>query len=130
MTATPDRAALRLRWRGVIALEGVTTTDGRRITPGALTWTLPRSLLKDGLVPFPVGTVDTITREENGRIVATGTIDRGALSAVENGLAVTLSEMEVQTPRDDVLTITAGEILGVYLSDLPAWTECRLEVIA
>lgn len=101
------------RWQAVLVVESVRTTDHREIGPEALTWrTLPLPLMgldettwgHDGAVL--IGTIETITRETDGRYVATGSylsddngtrfadlVDAQALRWVSVDLEVLESEM-------------------------------------
>jgi hypothetical protein len=76
--------------RGVLAVEGTQTGDGRFIVPGATEWPdppLPLALQlvnedgHDGAVQ--VGTIDTVTRGANGDIEFTGTVDDGQPDGAE-----------------------------------------------
>lgn len=73
------------RWRGTIGVEGEMTGDGRLIEPEALRWeNLPIPLryvssdvgAHDGAVV--VGRIQSITREKDGRLSATGDFDLGS----------------------------------------------------
>lgn len=77
--------------RGVLAVEGVQTGDGRFIVEGALTWAdlpLPLAWIRDGdqhVMPGAapqVGTIQTITRS-GGEVQWTGEIDDGQPDGAE-----------------------------------------------
>jgi hypothetical protein len=69
------------RWQGTIMVEGKATGDGRYIEPGALRWATPPLPLTwqkasadghDGEVV--VGSIDSISRADDGRITGSGTL--------------------------------------------------------
>lgn len=87
-TASTDQMAdqpTRVKWHGILGVEGQTTGDGRLIEPGALRWeNLPLPLryvaedmgAHDGAVT--VGWIRTIDRDDDGNILGTGDIDLGS----------------------------------------------------
>ncbi|QDH91654.1 hypothetical protein QDA01_gp35 [Microbacterium phage Cinna] len=111
-------------WSGTIAVEGRPTDDGRMLTPGAVTWgDLPRPLLNPD-TGLALGQVDTITREGD-LLRATGSWTE---EDEEVGLAIALVSAEADFQGvGAVMVVTAGVIQGVYVSESPAWPECRMD---
>lgn len=91
------------KWKGVLAIEGVQTGDGRVIAQGALEWPdppLPLAWLKasmhgmGGEGGVSVGNIATITRGDGDEIVATGLLDDGH----DDGAAVVRQLIEGTAP--------------------------------
>lgn len=109
-------------WSGTVGMEGVTTTDGRLILPGALT--LPRAQV--AVIDQKhqvVGYAENFSRGEHGRIRASGIL----WQEVVGQLTIFLSSMEVDKNRKDAMVVKAGEIRAILISDLAAWTECGFD---
>jgi len=139
------------RWEGVIALEGETTGDGRRIAKGALTWENgPWPLIFDlhslGHVGMVVGTIDTI-RREGMKIIGTGTLSESeepqtaaAVTRVRElllegavGVSVNLDDTEETMPdedSDEPMVTTSGRIRHVAIVDIPAFDRARVALVA
>ena len=126
-------------WSGPIVVEGQMTGDGRMIEPNALRWdTLPiplRWAREDNgahLGAEVVGRIETLTRQSNGQIHATGSFDLGSDAGREafrqvsegltTGVSVDLDDVafEVRIARE---VMEAQEAMWTALmedGDLPA----------
>jgi hypothetical protein len=121
-------------WKGVIAVEGEVSSDGRLLRPGALTWETPLPLYaptEDDPWSRPIiGTVQHIARVigEDGRnlIYASGVswspwpADLGPCVSSVNG------EYDTQMGEGGRLIFTAAEIKGVYFGK-PIWPDVTIE---
>ncbi|QDP43609.1 hypothetical protein QDA09_gp72 [Microbacterium phage Tyrumbra] len=132
------------RWRGVIAVEGVLTADGRLIEPTAMEWDDKRpvlltraSLAGDGDYGQSIlGTVESVRREERepyGALI----IAEGELRDVESlpdrldlSVVVTSGEFDVAGEgTDHPLALTRCDLRQVIVGSERVWDECVLEVI-
>ncbi|QGJ89486.1 hypothetical protein PBI_SMARTIES_83 [Microbacterium phage Smarties] len=128
------------RWRGVVAVEGVVTEDGRLIEPTAIRWDGPIPLTRawtqdDEPNTSPlIGYVESVERRERepygALIYAEGTLldterlpDRLDLSATLTG--VQIAGEGVDHPQ----AFTRGDLRGVTVGGEKVWDECVLEVI-
>jgi hypothetical protein len=133
---------------GVIAIEGQTTGDNRRIAKGALTWDEgPWPLVFDlqdmDHTGATVGTINEIKRREGGVIWA-----RGALSESENpdtqamvaraaelfdegavGVSVSLDNTE-DDEQGEVVVTTKGRIRSVAIVDEAAFAGAKMALVA
>lgn len=145
----------RPEWAGVLALEGVETSDRRFIKPGALTWrnlpiTLQDQLLSqaghDGAVA--AGPITNIFREGN-EIRGEGFFDSGdegqaarrrMQEGTKQGVSIDLAELELELPDDPeelmailmgdaLLVISAGRIGAATLVSIPAFEAARLQIV-
>jgi hypothetical protein len=132
---------------GVIAIEGITTGDGRKIERGALTW-------EDG--PWPlvfdreemdhsgatVGTINTIERvgkEIRGTGALSDSTDPETQMLVARaaelfsegavGVSVSLDDV-VDEERGNIVVTTAGRIRSVAIVDEAAFNNARMALVA
>lgn len=117
-----------MKWRGVIAVEGEHTVDGRFIEQDALNWDLDEPLPVvqwiDGTYDWNrIGWIETIERD-GGLIRATGTLDTKPVgNACEMGAdSMVLSDDE--TPH-----VQEARIRYVAIGERPAWPQCTEFVI-
>jgi hypothetical protein len=113
-------------WTGVIAVEGVDSTDGRHVEPGALTWSeLPLPVMHDERL---VGRVDKITRD--GSLIRAS----GVLFEIiqERTLAVTVDAIEVFPVGDGLsrMYFRAARIRNVFIGTDSIWPQCRIDEAA
>lgn len=129
------------RWRGVIAVEGVVTDDGRLIKPMAMTWADDRAIPlmtpmrrgSDGDWNMPVvGYADSIERvERDGRVLiqASGTLS-GDLPAVLDLSAVVDNATITCDGVGHPMEFTSCRLQQIVVGPSGrAWDECVLEVI-
>lgn len=111
-------------WSGTIAVEDWPSTDGRFLLPGSVK--LPRgpvALITTGPHRL-VGTVDVVERD--------GDLIRASGELREDieipGLAMTAKNMSATNDKQRQLLVASSlEIAAVFVSDHPAWPECRLD---
>ena len=126
------------RWRGVIGLEGVETTDGRIIDEGALTWELPIPLIEyvdENYTPKPLGAIEKIERD--GQFLRA----EGTLQKVPSGWGLEMGVTNADTETDweaatdpnrqfGRLRTKAGRLRYVMVGDNPCWPEhVRIEIL-
>lgn len=128
------------RWRGVVAVEGVVTEDGRLIEPTAMQWNLDRGIplvvTTQADRPFDhriIGVIETLERRERtphgaliyaeGSLVPDRLPDCLDLSAFVD--AVTFAGGEVDYPD----AVTRCDLRQVHVGAQRVWDECVLEVI-
>ena len=137
----PDRASASMnRWRGVIAVEGVVTDDGRLIKPMAMTWSDDRAIPlmtpmrrgSEGAWNMPVvGHADSVERvERDGRVLiqASGTLS-GDLPAVLDLSAVVDNATIACEGVDHPMEFTSCRLRQIVVGSERVWDECVLEVI-
>ncbi|WKW87118.1 peptidase [Microbacterium phage Nicole72] len=133
------------RWRGVVAVEGVVTEDGRLIEPTACTWAED---IEDAPVPLMpvwtgertgdgfdwslpmIGWADRFERvEEEGRvrIYASGPLFDDATLPERLDLSVFVTEVTFAGEGVDYpLAVTHGRIRQIGLGGERVWDECVL----
>lgn len=137
------------RWVAVLILEGVQTTDGREISPGALQarpLPLPLMMQKENapahMGSVQVGNVETIDRDpSNGVIHATGDFDlssddgkEAARNVVEQRMRWLSGDLDPQSYEEvypdgcdgyecAILRITEGQIMGATMVPFPAFPQ-------
>lgn len=125
-----DDGADLVLWNGVIGMEQTMTGDGRLIEAGALRWEdLPiplRYVAKDVGAhdgAEVVGTIQFIEREEDGRIIGTGTFDTSSEAGREaarvvgegitNGVSMDLDDVSFEVRvAEDVLAAHEAQLDG------------------
>jgi len=125
-----DDGADLVLWNGVIGMEQTMTGDGRMIEEGALRWEdLPiplRYVAKDVGAhdgAEVVGTIQFIEREEDGRIIGTGTFDTSSEAGREaarvvgegitNGVSMDLDDVSFEVRvAEDVLAAHEAQLDG------------------
>lgn len=131
------------RWRGIIAIEGRLTEDGRYIERDALTWETPLPLCRpnareDESWSTPIiGSVESIERIDKGEFVlvaATGTLHSDPPERLDLAVTVLAGEHDYVEPEVDsifpfAVRLTAGRIANLYVGGQRVWDECVLEVI-
>lgn len=151
-TASITADATGTPFEGTIAFEGITTGDGRRIEPGALTWQdgpwpLILNIEAMGHVGTVVGTINEIAREpmsaKTNRITARGALSVSAVPEVADavqraaelfdegavGVSISLDDM-VADEQGDVQNTTAGRIRSVAIVDESAFHLARVTLAA
>lgn len=125
MSSQPDAPPPRAYpWRGVIAVEGKDTVDGRRIRPGALTFQRPPlTLMNMAGTQHAVGRVDDIARDGH-LIIASGVtnLEPGDYPA---GMDVVNPDAITDGPA---IIMTKGEVCAVYVRCAAAWDEAVITV--
>lgn len=114
-------------WRGVIAVEGQETSDGRIIEPGALAWKLPVALIDtDGW--SIVGRVDAVSRD-GSLIRAEGILFENAPSLAGAYPTILVSEVKVRKGPRGSMVFEACDLrtVTVLRSSADVWPECRFE---
>jgi len=130
------------RWRGVIAVEGVVTEDGRLIEPTAMQWNLDRGipLVVSTQAEHPydrrvIGVIETLERRERSPygelIYAEGSLLPDRLPAIlDLSATVTSGEHDVAGEGvDHPLALVRCELRQVVVGAEKVWDECVLEVI-
>ncbi|AWY06786.1 hypothetical protein HOT47_gp79 [Microbacterium phage Quhwah] len=143
------------RWRGIVAVEGVATEDGRLIEPTAMQWDIDRGipLVLPSTVAEPyvlVGVIDHLERRERhphgaliyaeGSLVSDRLPDRLDLSATvisgERDVAGWLPDLDgsaegsvSNTGLDYPLALVRCDLRQVVVGAEKVWDECVLEVI-
>jgi hypothetical protein len=145
----------RPEWAGVLALEGIPTSDGRMITEGGLTWRGLPITLQDQLASQPghdgavaAGPITNIFRDGQ-QIRGEGFFDTGddgqnarrrMAEGTKQGVSVDLTEVVLDLPEDpeDILDILFGDGLLIILSarigaatlvSIPAFEGARLQIV-
>jgi len=145
------------RWRGVVAVEGVVTKDGRLIEPTALRWDIERGIPlvraatdESPHSSLPIGFIETLERRERSPygalIYAEGSLLPDRLPTCLDLSATVLSgEHDVagwlphldgsgggsvsNTGLDYPLALVRGELRQVVVGAQKVWDECVLEVL-
>lgn len=145
------------RWRGVVAVEGVVTEDGRLIEPTAIQWNLDQGIplvaIPEGDDPYDrrmVGVIETLERRERkpygALIYAEGSLLPDRLPAcLDLSATVTSGERDVagwlpnldgteggsvsNSGLDHPLALVRCELRQVVVGAQKVWDECVLEVI-
>uniref|UniRef100_A0AAU7J8J9 Type VI secretion system tube protein Hcp n=2 Tax=unclassified bacterial viruses TaxID=12333 RepID=A0AAU7J8J9_9VIRU len=135
------------QWRGVLAVEGRETADGRLIEPSAIEWTgdpipLMRSLRGtsegDWSMPPLIGYTESIERRETADgvflIYAEGTLldtehlpDVLDLSMVATSIEADMA-MRGDGPRR-TMTLSRCQLRQIVVGSEKVWDECVLEVV-
>lgn len=136
-----------MRWRGVLAVEGELTSDGRLIEPTAIQWgddpiPLMRSVQADsrmsGIADWSqplLGYVDSIERiERDGKVLILGEGpllgDQPLPDSLDLSAVVTSGEYDVAGPGvDHPYALTKCRLRQVVVGAEKVWDECVLEVI-
>lgn len=141
--STPDEDK-RQRWHGVIGIEGERTGDGRFIAKNGLYWDeLPIPLRHasadfgghDGAVT--VGTIEEITRSQNGLVEAWGYFDEGGPNGIEaarvveakleNGVSMDLDSVDVTIDIDtDTQDINSARVRAATIVSIPAFATAKI----
>jgi len=131
--ASESPSAGRVRWQGVIGVEGEVTGDGRLIEKNALRWeNFPLPLryvssdvgMHDGAVV--VGQIESISRGDSGQILGEGTLDNVSTFGIEairqveeeltNGVSMDLDDVSFEIRiAAELLEDDEGGIMGMPL---------------
>ncbi len=130
------------RWRGVVAVEGVVTEDGRLIEPTAIQWNLdkgiPLVVTTQADHPYDhriIGVIETLERRERtphgALIYAEGSLLPDRLPAsLDLSATVTSGFADIAGASVDYpLALVRCDLRQVVVGAQKVWDECVLEVI-
>lgn len=126
------------RWRGVVAVEGVVTEDGRLIEPTAIQWNLDRGIplvVTTQADHRIIGVIETLERRERtphgALIYAEGSLLPDRLPAsLDLSATVTSGFADIAGASVDYpLALVRCELRQVVVGAQKVWDECVLEVI-
>lgn len=124
------------RWRGVIAVEGRVSEDGRLVEPMALAWDGPLPLYYGGTHPEQwstpiIGTVEHIERvvTDAGPVLLLGDGPLFGEMPEESDLGVSVDSVTfISGELTDTFTVRHARIRAVWLGSPRIWDECVCEV--
>lgn len=115
----------KVRFTGVIAVEGRATPDGRLIEPGALSWDKKPTIAVVDAGNALIGAITSIERVEEvirveGYFHGTPPSDRGASMAIDK---------QVMRPKTHVFTSAVIRAMYLIPEDQTVWPEARITIV-
>lgn len=129
-----------MRWRGVLAVEGEVTQDGRLIEPMALEWSPPFPLVRaydadtrfdaTDIIVGSVEQVERVERDDKVLILGEGTLYHDPPERRDLAVTVIAGEKDYAgAGLDYPMALVRGDLRQVVVGGQRVWDECLLEVI-